>query len=291
MYYLEPTSENKSAWDEFVRVNGGTVFSQTRYLDATADHWLILYNEDKTGGMACPYALKAGQLVLYAPFFHRYTEWLGASVPEKDLLHTLKSKFPVADAQLRGVFDSVEKRHHQVLYPGQVHYNQQVKRSLKKASGFSVSSGLRIDALKVLVEKELTQRIESINDTSLPKLWCLLDEYRDYGLKQLNVYDGAVWKGGLWLLETEDTVLYLKGTVDPSVRKEGAMYALMHHAICYAHEQEKIMDFGGSNVENVRRFNLHFGAQDVVYSRLHWNHAPFWWRTLKKVKDKWNAKS
>jgi hypothetical protein len=290
MQFIEPTVENKAEWDAFVHKNEGSVFSQSKYLDATADHWLIVYNDNQTGGMVCAYTIKAGQAVLYSPFFNRYSEWLGKEISETNLIEALKKKFSVADLQLKGVWEHAEKRHHQVVFPDQTHYNQQVKRSLKKAAVFTVSFEWRVKELKELIEKELTQRIESINSNSLPKLWNLVKAYENTGLKQLNVYDGGVWKGGLWLLETENTVLYLKGTVDPSVRKQGAMYTLIHHAIVYAHSQGKVVDFGGSNVENVRRFNLHFGAQDVVYSQVCWNHAPLWWRALKKIKDKWNAK-
>ncbi|MNY52863.1 hypothetical protein D3C86_1885730 [compost metagenome] len=88
-------------------------------------------------------------------------------------------------------------------------------------------------------------------------------------------------------METDSTVLYLKGTTTEEAKKSGGMYKLIFTAIEYAHAGQKTLDFGGSNVESVRRFNLNFGAEDVVYSQLSWNNAPLWWKLVKKIRDKW----
>ena len=96
--------------------------------------------------------------------------------------------------------------------------------------------------------------------------------------------------GGVWTLETDSTVLYLKGTTTEEAKKSGGMYKLMLTAIEDAGSKGKVFDFGGSNVESVRRFNLNFGAEDVVYSQLSWNNAPFWWRIVKTIRDKWIKK-
>jgi hypothetical protein len=64
-------SLDKQQWDELVKASAGSVFSQSAYLDATADHWGVLWNDDRSGGIACPFAVKLGVKILYAPFFHR----------------------------------------------------------------------------------------------------------------------------------------------------------------------------------------------------------------------------
>jgi hypothetical protein len=290
MHFLIPTANEQVLWDEFLQKNGGLCFSNSTYLTATADQWGIVYNDTKTGGMACPFVEKMGQRVLVTPFFCRYVEWVGTPISPEQLIAFLKQHFQVADCQIRNTTFGNSDRVFQELNAENYQLNQQAKRSLKKAAGFTYTWGYEIDQLKQLISSELAQKIDSLNAFSLSKLERLVRATTDHQLRQLNCWMEGKWVGGLWLLKDADRMIYLKGTVANEVRKEGAMYFLMNQAITNALKDGFIFDFGGSNVANVRRFNLHFGAQDVVYSHLKWNQAPIWWKTLKFLKQQWNKK-
>lgn len=279
----------KTAWDELVSKHKGSVFSESKYLDATSENWSILYSEDFKSGMACPYVLKGGVKILVTPFFNRFVEWIGEPVAEQELIAALKSEFPVADLQI-GTGFSLNQRIYQKLNPGNVKLNQQAKRSLNKAVDFTVTQTENIPAMMNLLQNELQNRIHGINEQTLPILEKLVTNYSNSRLGQFNLLKGNKWLGGIWILETDSTVLYLKGTTGEEAKKSGGMYKLMLSAIEYAASKEKVFDFGGSNVETVRRFNLNFGAEDVVYSHISWNNAPLWWRTVKKIRDKWKKK-
>lgn len=284
---------NKQDWDASVHRVGGTVFSLSAYLDATADHWAVLYDDDLGGGLVCPYAVKLGVRILYAPFFHRYSEWIGTKAPSLDKLTAeLKRHFPVADAQLKWETGlSLDTRTHQVLGVGELFPNQQVKRMLKKAIIYEVVPGRRTPELMELLHRELTPRIASIDDHSLQLLERLVARFDDRQLLQLNLLEDGVWKGAIWLLPFNGTLLYLKGTVEASARSTGGMYRLMESAIRYAIAHDLRFDFGGSNVEGVRRFNLNWGAKDRSYLHLQWNNAPLWWKMLKSLRQTWNNRS
>lgn len=281
--------EIKRQWDELVSLHQASVFSESIYLDATTENWSILYSDDLKSGMACPYVVKGGVKILVTPFFNRFMEWIGEPVPEQELIAALKNEFPVADLQLGRGCD-LNQRVYQELKPGNVKLNQQAKRSLNKSVNFTVSREKNIPAMMALLQNELQNRIHGINEQTLPVLEKLVKNYADKRLGQFNLLDGDTWLGGIWILETDSTVLYLKGTTGEEAKKSGGMYKLMLNAIEYAASKEKIFDFGGSNVESVRRFNLNFGAEDVVYSHISWNNAPLWWRTVKKIRDKWIKK-
>ncbi len=281
--------ETKRKWDELVSLQNASVFSESIYLDATAENWLILYTDDFKSGMACPYTVKGGVKILVTPFFNRFMEWVGDPVPEHELIEALKSKFPVADLQLGKGF-SLNQRIYQKLDAGKLKLNQQAKRSLNKSAEFTVKIEENIPAMMELLRNELQNRIHGINEQTLPILEKLVNGYKNRRLGQFNLVRENDWLGGIWILETDSRVLYLKGTTGEEAKKSGGMYKLMLSAIEYADSKGKVFDFGGSNVESVRRFNLNFGAEDVVYSQLSWNNAPFWWRIVKMIRDKWIKK-
>lgn len=283
------SEEEKRRWDELVSSKGASVFSESIYLDATAENWSILYTDDFKSGIACPYVVKGGVRILVTPFFNRFMEWIGDPVPEEEILKALKSEFQVADLQVGKGF-GLNQRIYQNLAPGKLKLNQQAKRSLTKSAEYTVKKEENIPLMMELLRNELLNRIHGINEQTLPILEKLVTSYKNKRLGQFNLYKENEWLGGVWTLETNSTVLYLKGTTTEEAKKSGGMYKLMLTAIEDAGSKGKVFDFGGSNVESVRRFNLNFGAEDVVYSQLSWNNAPFWWRIVKTIRDKWIKK-
>lgn len=277
---------NKAEWDAFVQLHKGTLFNLSAYLDATAEHWLVIWNEQKTGGIPISYTIKAGQLVAVTPFFARYLEWVGAGFDPKALFDFLQQHFAVGDLNVKNDFGFGEKKHYQMLALNDLSLNQQAKRSLKKATSFTISSEDRFDDLNSLLQSELAIRVSSINALSLMKLESLVKQTSDLKIKQLNLWNEGQWCGAVLYIEAADHLLYLKGTVKAEERKNGGMYRLIHQLIQLAFESNKYLDFGGSNVENVRRFNCGFGAKDKEYTSLSWNHAPAWWKGLRWLKSR-----
>lgn len=291
MQFVVPDEQAKKRWDALVRSANGTVFSTSDYLDATGFSWKLLMNESFTAGMVCPYVEKLGQSFLVTPFFVRYVEWIGAKEDEKLLLNTLKKEFSVADLQVRNSFLNAEKKHFQYLNPGDLQLGSQAKRSLKKATGFTLRWGLQVADLKQLIAAELSGKIAGIDGGTVQLLERIVEKLGTAIVCQVNCLDpDNQFCGALWLMEFGDRVIYLKGTTTPEAKKNGAMYRLMLEAIETTHAKGKIFDFGGSNVENVRRFNVNFGAKDENYFRLSWNHAPWWWNMLRNWKKAWRKK-
>lgn len=292
MHLTERQHIDAKAWDKLVSDNGGTVFSLSTYLDSVAANWAVLYNEEKTGGIVCPYTLKLGVKVLYAPFFHRYIEWIGTDRPEPEkLLEQLKLHFKVADAQIwyRGKMP-FKKRFHQQITAEKLKKNQQVKRMLKKAQCFEVVEEMDRGRLLALLKTELTDRVAGIHDHSLSLLKKLVTSFDFPDIVQLNLTEEGEWKGALWLLPFNDRLLYLKGTVTKDAKEKGGMYRLMNEAMELAFSNDAVFDFGGSNAGGVRRFNRNWGGEDRFYYHLQWNNAPLWWKFIKSVRSLWKRK-
>lgn len=286
MQIEKSTELNKNKWDDLVRNHNGTLFNLSAYLDATAEHWLVIWNEQKTGGIPISYSIKAGQLVAVTPFFARYLEWVGEGFEPKALFEFLQKQFAIGDLNVKNTFEFGEQKHFQILKLGKLNLNQQAKRSLKKAGTFTTSIEDRFDELNELLHAELAKRVSSINAISLLKLENLVKQTSDLKVKQLNLWNDGQWCGAVLFIEANDHILYLKGTVKNEERKNGGMYLLIHHLIQLAFSSNNYLDFGGSNVENVRRFNCSFGAEDVTYTSLSWNNAPAWWKGLRWLKSR-----
>jgi len=290
MIFLIPSVSEQKAWDELVVCSGGSVFSESYYLNAVSSNWGILFNSKKTGGIACPYSIKAGVKVLHSPHFHRYSEWIGEGELDDSVLAELKRLFPVCELHTKEIVSNSIQRIHQIVDSNSYKLNQLSKRSLKKSENYIVSSDNRVEDLISLIERELVPRIDTMETNSLVKLRRLVENFEGHGLRSYSLIDESMYMGGIWVLKNEHTHLYLKGTCVTEAKKNGGMFLLMNTAIQECLEEGKTFDFGGSNAENVKRFNYHFGAQDCVYSHLQWNSAPFWWNALRRTSKLWKRK-
>ena len=284
MNFINPTSAEQNQWDELVKKNNGTVFSESRYLNALDLDWMILYNENRTGGMACPYAKKAGQHILVNPIYHQYTEWIGEGSVDEKVIGKLRSTFKIAELNMRQIVPNSIERVHQVIISNDFKLNDLAKRSLKKSLIYQFSLNKEISLIKDLISSELTNRIAGMTSENLHNLEKVALAFQSDGLRSYCAYENGQLVGGIWVIENETECMYLKGTATPEAKKNGAMYGLMKNAIDDCIALNKRFDFGGSNAPTVQRFNYNLGGKDDFYSQLKWNDAPFWWNALRKIK-------
>lgn len=124
-----------------------------------------------------------------------------------------------------------------------------------------------------------------MTEKTLLSLHQLLSSAKANGkLRVFTVVKGGKIKGGICCLERNNQLLYLKGAVDEETKKFGGMYLAIHEAIQYARAQQSLFDFGGSNVEGVRKFNNNLGGIDQSYAVFTVNNGPVWFKLAKKVK-------
>ena len=284
MNFIHPTSEEQQQWDELVKKHRGTVFSESVYLNALDLDWMILYNENRTGGMVCPYAVKAGQKILINPIYHQYSEWIGEGRIDRNVIEKLRSTFRIAELNVVGNIPDTVQLVHQVILSNDFKLNDLAKRSLKKSLNYKLVLNYEIILIKELISKELTDRVQGMTSANLQNLEKVALAYQNNGLRSYCTYEDDVLLGGIWVIENETEFMYLKGTATAEAKKNGAMYAMMKHAIDDWVALNKRFDFGGSNVPNGQRFNYNLGGKDETYSQLKWNNAPFWWNALRKIK-------
>jgi hypothetical protein len=285
-------------WDSLVaNTPSASVFSLSVYLDAVAENWSVLVNNDYTAGMALPYAVRFGVKTLYTPIFARYMEWLGAPVELPVIMNEIRKHFSEAQFNYKGQLPDLAASEFvfQVILPGQEpeKYGSQAKRMIAKfeRSGMKITESQQDEEVLARIRKELPQKVSALNNKSLDRLDELISGLRKNGLiRILEVIDGERTVGGLFLVEFNGRLLYLKGAFTDESKKEGAMYGAMQFAIRSAMDKNLIFDFGGSRVEGVRAFNCNLGGKDQTYFEYRWDNAPCWFSWLKKAKRSWKKK-
>ena len=289
-HIAQPTVEEQKQWDQLVANSGASVFSESRYLNALLGEWVILYNEDRSGGMVCPFVIKLGRKILINPIYHQFSEWVGKGELTDEGITFLKSEFSVSQLFFRndGFFENchIIKRKHQIIESNEFLMNSLSKRMLKKSLVYEIRSNDEISLIYKQVDNDLIGRVQGMNKENVKHLKKLVESFKGNGLHSFCVYKNDAFAGGIWVLENANSWMYLKGSVTEIAKKEGAMYLLLSSAINQALSKNKTFDFGGSNAESVRRFNLNLGGKDVDYVQLLWNSAPWWWNLLRSLKQK-----
>jgi hypothetical protein len=69
----------------------------------------------------------------------------------------------------------------------------------------------------------------------------------------------------------------------PDARKNGAMTAIIDAFIKDHAETNRILDFEGSNDQNLARFYAGFGSKECVYLQLEINRFPFFFRLILNI--------
>jgi hypothetical protein len=285
-------------WDALVKSDSTvSVFSLSTYLDAVAENWCVFTDEEYTKGIALPFTFRLGVKTCYTAVFLRYVEWIGEQTIQFDkLISILQAEFSAGQLCIKQDVLGYKReefvfQHLPVLSERTI--NSQVKRMLSKAvkKQFHLEEVDTIHAIQAIISEELPQKIASINDTSLSVLEKLTSELKNENrIRIVAIKDESIIVGGLYLVDFNDTVLYLKGAFTKDAKDAGAMYFAMNEAIKQAQAAGKKFDFGGSRVEGVRRFNVNLGGHDQVYFSYEWNNAPFWFKLLKKAKQAWKRK-
>ncbi len=290
MKFIERENINAEKWDALVQNEDASFFSYSWYLDAVAEHWCILVDEDYSKGIALPYTKRMGVEILYVPIFSRSMQAIGEFL--KSDLDLIQNRFKVIElATTSNVFGTELKRVHQVVTDFENRkLSSQAKRSLKKAtnSNISVTHNTSYEAIFLAIEEELQDKFKGVDAERIARLKQLFQSAEKNGvLKVFEVSDGKE-TGGIACLVNDSEVLYLKGACPENLKKNGGMYLALQSAIEFAQEQHLKFDFGGSNVEGVQRFNKNLGGVDHQYFYHESNTAPFWFQWARKLKNQRN---
>ena len=282
-------------WDKLVeRTKDASLFSHSFYLDAVAENWCVLVNEDYSIGLALPYTIRAKRRILYTPIFVSYLELLGAK-PSPIFNELIRKKFKTIEIEFKQEIlgNSAEIFVTQFLNPGNKRKGQ-VNRMLNKSKRAEYEIRQTNDWSSVFnhLDEQLKGKFSGMTEISLRRLKGAYVNADEFGLlRTFEIINGDQSQGGVICIQRNNCLLYSKGACPIDVRDQGGMYAAIDAAIKYANEHQLTFDFGGSRVEGVRRFNYAFGGEDLQYYSYRIDRSPFWFRWGRRMKKRWGQKS
>jgi len=293
MKFISRDNIDLQKWDELVlKTPGSSVFSLSVYLDEIAENWMVYVDENYTKGIAVPFATRLGVKTCYTPIFITALEWLGEDCEDRvTFFEEAKSIFPLGNFCIR---QKIEKQDfstyvEQIIQPkSEIEMGSQAKRMLNKSQkvGHRIELSNDLQPILLIIRTELLPKITSLTEASIERMEQALRRLDALQLLRiLSVYDKQQFIGGLFLIDFNDTVLYLKGAFTEEAKKNGAMYNAMNFAIQEAQNEGKAFDFGGSRVEGVRHFNHQLGGSDRSYFCYQWDNSPSWYRVMKSFRN------
>lgn len=293
MQLIKQSEINREKWDALV-INSpkATIYNQSLFLDALAENWMLLTNDDYSAGLPIPFTIRAGVKGIYTPNFCREFSFIGfANLSDSEItqsIQLLQNEFKFCSLNLvENYFQGqVEQKVFQQLSSIQS-LNSQAKRSCKKfeKSGLILEKTI-VDTVLPIVSEELLAKVKSLRKIDLDRFEQMIYSLPIDQLLVLGVKDENQWLGGLIFIHWKNKLHYIKGGAKELAKNDGAMFAMMNNMINYTVENQLELDFGGSNVEGVQRFNKSFGATDQQYLEWKWNHSPKWFLLLQKLKSR-----
>ena len=298
MKFISRENIDCQKWDDLVaKTPGASVFSLSSYLDEIGENWMVYVDENCTKGIAVPFAVRLGIKTCYTPIFITHLEWFGENDGAlAQFAKEVKTHFPLGNFCLRQSLEDVHSEEfvEQIIPSDSIpSLGSQAKRMINKSHKLAHRIELSSDqsAIFSMIRSELLPKISSLTEGSIERLEQVVDNMADKGrLQILSVFEDDNFVGGLFLIDFNQTVLYLKGAFTDDAKKNGAMYAAMHQAIQQALSKGKSFDFGGSRIDGVRHFNLQLGGLDRTYYCHQWDNSPVWYRwakQLRKALRKW----
>ena len=296
MQIIERSNIDIEKWDALVNSTPqAAVFSMSWYMDACAENWSVIVDDDYTKGIALPYTIRAGVQILYTPIFIRYVEWLGLEDDFSQVQQLIHTRFKVIQITFKQkvLGENAENFVYQRIDQStEAKLGSQAKRSLKNAekAGLKVEINTLPDTILSVVKEELSDKYQGLNDETMTSLEALFKNAQsEKRLIAIYVMHDKV-EGGIVCLQSKDSLLYLKGTVNQKAKKAGGMYLAVSTAIAYAKDKNLHFDFGGSRIEGVKKFNHNLGGEDTVYYAYTSNNGPKWFKLARRIRNKWIKK-
>jgi hypothetical protein len=286
---------NKSEWDNAVAHSfNGLVYAYSWYLDIVSPQWdaLIMGNYE----MIMPITHKKRFTIPYLcqPAF---TQQLGVFsiklLSAADVLLFLKS-IPAAYKLIEISLNSLNKledsefektinitthlpliQDYPTLY---ANYSEQIKRNLKKAAKFNLSVSWQADVLKI-IELFRANKGKEI-ETYKTKEYTMLQKIMDYAIKHhlgfaigVNNAEGECIAGAFFI-QSNGKLIFIFSATNAESKSTGAMALLINEMIKANAGKNIILDFEGSNNQNLSRFYQGFGAQKINYYSIKKNNLP-----------------
>ncbi|MBN8703409.1 MAG: GNAT family N-acetyltransferase [Bacteroidetes bacterium] len=290
---ISSSNIDKKRWDKAITESfNSSVLALSWYLDSTNPKWQALVFNDYEAVFPLSVGKKFGVSYLYQPHFTNYFDVYTSnkSIYTKllqEALVKITSDYKFIDVNIPtvGYLGQVKltAKHSQMLQLNQSHsdsvkkYSENTVRNIKKAQKniFALHTAIEAEDFVRLFKKYTHKKISAYNSKEYKMMIEIMKQSTANGVGKIYVLkkEQEVIAASYYLV-WQNRVLYFKGFTTEVGKSIGAMHYIMDKVIKEYQNKDFVLDFGGSNVDSVARFNKGFGAVDYTYLNFKYNKLP-----------------
>ena len=301
--FLQHNQINRAQWDATI-AECGNIYAYSWYLDIVHPEWNALVEDDYQSVMPLTGGKKFGVEYLYQPYF---VQQLGVFSKQpltvektEQFLQAIPEKYRFAEIRLneKNLFkdgtQGVEYHRNVLLDLNQsydeirANYHQNTKRNLAKAE----NNHLQIvdTVIPYHVVALFTDNRGALLDKWGDAEYARLTVLTQIAVKRKSAFILGVTEKGVGelicaaiFMKTDNRITFLFSGLKQDGKDKQAMTFLLDHTIQKFANQPITFDFEGSDDENLARFYLGFGGNEVKYPSYTFNKLSFIGKGLLKV--------
>ncbi len=293
---------DKVKWDEIIADSpNGIAYAYSWYLDAVFPTWEALIIDDYA--YVFPLTLKTKYSIRYffTPIFAMQLGVFSKNEITSEiqaLCYEYLGKINMFDISVNPSnnlipkgFDVIEKEC-QIVHLNQSYdtiakgYSNNLKRNLNKAikTNLVVKKTENIANVIFLFKQNRGNKIQEIKEDHYQVLSELIQNGLDH--KQIQIiecYDDREVIASGFFSFCNKKIIYHKGGTNGKGKKYGAMHLIIDSIIREYEHTDWTLDFGGSSIDSVKRFNKNFSDDYYTYNVL--QKSPFLLNSIRKLKN------
>ncbi|HUR10404.1 MAG TPA: hypothetical protein VM012_03495 [Flavitalea sp.] len=295
--YLKNSKIDRVKWDQCIdSVQNGLIYGYSTYLDQMARHWDALVMGDYERVMPLTWNKKFGISYLYQPPFTASLGLFGNEIDQQimtDFWNAIPSKFRLIDISLNPGnnfeirSDSIYRRINYILdlnHPYQLlrnGYRQNTIRNMQKSMQAGCTYHKNIPVKDVIDLAKQYRRAIPDHLERFERLYNLLKNNGEAVTRGIFSASSQLLASAVFFFSHGRAYYILVGN-HPNGKTLGASHFLIDRFIEEHSDQSLLLDFEGSDLENLAFFYSSFGAATEIYPAVKMNHLPWWFKWLKR---------
>ncbi len=301
--YLQHGEIDKEKWDDCInRSPHGLVYALSWYLDAVHPVWEALVENDYEAVFPLTPGKKFGISYLYQPFFSQklgiFSKKPDEHININSFLEVLPDRFRYVDIRLNQA-NRVSGKYFRIFMNTNLeldlsdnieilrnNYTENTRRNLKKFNSENIilNEEKDSDLLIRIFRSNMGKRLPKIRDIHYSGLKKVMDTAFEKGTGRILVANDQKDKflAGAFFITYRNRAVFLFSANTEEGRDARAMYGIIDRFILENAGGELILDFEGSNNQDLARFYKSFGGKNFDYPGLRINRLPRMVRWIKE---------
>lgn len=302
--FVENKNIDKIKWDRCIDHSfNKSFFSYSYTLDILAAGWNALVLDDYEAVLPVIARKKYTISYLYQPFFINFFDVYSSDKKKhgdiaSDFLKAIPAYYRYWDIYLAaGLHKNIPElefieRKLQLLDISIPHdqlkskYSDNLKRNIKKAikEEIKIEFDFSVDTHVKDFKRENSKKIKAFSSSDYKTMTKLLDELKKRNKAFIVVAKAKSGRvcGSASFIICDNRLIYFKSSTNDYGKQNGAMHLLIDTVIEKCGGRYTLLDFYGSNVASVARFNESFNTYNYLYYRVKKNKLPPLLKLIKK---------